>query len=78
MGIQIGLEFLSELDYIQNRSIHILSDCQLAIKTSNGNQLPKNKIDIVFDIKDSLGKIQERNNKIIVHWVLGHNEIERN
>ena len=38
----------------------------------------KNKIDIVFDIKNSLGKIQERNNKIIVHWVPGHKEIEGN
>ena len=78
VGIQIGLEFLSELDYVQNRSIHILTDCQPAIKTALGNQLPKNKIDIVFDIKNSLGKIQERNNKIIVHWVPGHKEIEGN
>ena len=78
VGIQIGLEFLSELDYVQNRSIHILTDCQPAIKTAFGNQLPKNKIDIVFDIKNSLGKIQERNNKIIVHWVPGHKEIEGN
>ena len=59
VGIQIGLEFLSELDYVQNRSIHILTVCQPAIKTAFGNQLPKNKIDIVFDIKNSLGKIQE-------------------
>ena len=78
VGIQIGLEFLSELDYVQNRAIHILTDCQPAIKTAFGNQLPKNKIDIVFDIKNSLGKIQERNNKIIVHWVPGHKEIEGN
>ena len=78
MGIQIGLEFLSELDYVQNRSIHILTDCQPAIKIAFGNQLPKNKTDIVFDIKNSLGKIQERNNKIIVHWVPGHKEIEGN
>ena len=78
MGIQIGLEFLSELDYIQNRSIHILTDCQSAIKTAFGNQLPKIKIDIIFNNKDSLGKIQIRNNKIIVHWVPGHKEIEGN
>ena len=40
VGIQIGLEFPSELDYVQNRSIHILTDCQPAIKTAFGNQLP--------------------------------------
>ena len=44
VGIQIGLEFLSELDYVQNRSIYILTDCQPAIKTAFGNQLPKTKL----------------------------------
>ena len=78
VGIQIGLEFLSELDSLQNRHIHILTDCQPAIKTAFGNQLPKNKIDIVFDIKSSLGKIHERKNKIDVHWVPGHKEIKGN
>ena len=78
VGIQIGLEFLSELDSIQNRHIHILTDCQPAIKTAFRNQLPKNKIDIFFDIKSSFGKIHERKNKIEVHWVPGHKEIEGN
>ena len=78
VGIQIGLEFISELENIQNRPIHILTDCQPAIKTAFGNHLPKNKIEIVFDIKNSLGKIWERNNKINVHWVPGHKEIEGN
>ena len=41
VGIQIGLEFLSELDYVEKRSIHILTDWQPAIKTAFGNQLPK-------------------------------------
>ena len=60
VGIQIGLEFISELENIQNRPIHILRDCQPAIKTAFGNHLPKNKIEIVFDIKNSLGKIWEK------------------
>ena len=77
-GIQIGLEFLSELDSLQDRHIHILTDCQPAIKTAFGNQLPKNKIDIVFDIKSSLGKIHERKNKVDVHLVPGHKEIKGN
>ena len=77
VGIPIGLAFLSELDSIQNRHIHIITDCQPAIKTAFGNQLPKNKIDIVFDIKSSLGKIT-KGNKIDVHWVPGHKEIKGN
>ena len=58
VGIQIGLEFLSELYSIQKRHIHILTDCQPAIKTAFGNQLPKNKIENIFDIKSNLGKIK--------------------
>ena len=36
VGIQIRLEFLSELDSIQNRHFRIITDCQLAIKTAFG------------------------------------------
>ena len=74
VGIQIGLEFLSELDSIQNRHIHILIDCQSAIKTAFGNQLPKNKIDIVFDIKSSLGKVTKGKMKLMC---IGYRTIKR-
>ena len=43
-----------------------------------GTNCQKNKIDIVFDIKSSLGKIIKKKNKIDVHWVPGHKEIEGN
>ena len=68
------LDFYSELDCMQNRPIHLLTDCGPAF----GNQLPKSNIDIVFGINISLGKIHERNNKINVYWVPGHKEIECN
>ena len=55
VDIQVGLEFLSELDGIQNRPIYILTDCQTEIKTALDIPSTKNKIDIVFDIKNSLG-----------------------
>ena len=78
VGIQIGLEFLAELDYIQDRSVHILTDCQPAIKTAFGGHLPKCKIETVININESMSKICERGNEVKVHWVPGHKDIEGN
>ena len=78
VGIQIGLEFLAETDTVNHKNIHILTDCQSAIRTAFGNELPRNKIDIILDSKTNLSKIRERQNEIKVHWVPGHKEIEGN
>ena len=78
VDIQLRLEFLSELDGIQNRPIHILTDRQTVIKTTFGIPSTKHKIDIVFDIKNNLGWYHERNNKINVHWVPWHKGTEGN
>ena len=67
VGIQIGLEFLAETDTVKHKKIHILTDCQSAIRTAFGNELPRNKIEIILDIKNNLSKIRERQNKIKVH-----------
>ena len=75
VGIQIGLEFLAELEYIQNRSVHILTDCQPAIKTAFGGHLPKCKIETVLSINESMSKICERGNEVNIHWVPGHKDI---
>ena len=44
VGIQTGLEFLADLEYVQIRSVHIRTDCQPAIKTAFGGHLPSCKI----------------------------------
>ena len=63
---------------MKHKNIHILTDCQPAIRTAFGNELPRNKIEIILDIKNNLSKIRERQNEIKVHWVPGHKEIEGN
>ena len=78
VGIQIGLEFLAETDTVNHKKIHILTDCQSAIRTAFGNELPRNKIEIILDIKTNLSKIRVRQNEIKVNWVPGHKEIEGN
>ena len=78
VGIQIELEFLADLEYVRNISVHILTDCKPAIKTAFGGQLPKCKIETVISINESMSKIGERGNEVKVHLVPGHNDIVRN
>ena len=63
---------------MKHKIIHILTDRQPAIRTAFGNELPRNKIEIILDIKNNWSKIRERQNQIKVHWVPGHKEIEGN
>ena len=76
--IPIGLEFLADLDYVKNRPIHILIDCQTPIKTAFGGQLPKCKIETVININECMSRICGRGNEVKVHWVSGHKAIEGN
>ena len=78
VGIQIGLEFIADLEYVQNRSVHILTDCQPAIKTAFGGHLPSCKIETVISINESMNKICGRGNEVKIHWVPGHKDIEGN
>ena len=78
VGIQIGLEFIADLEYVQNRSVHILTECQPAIKTAFGGHLPSCKIETVISINESINKICGRGNEVKIHWVPGHKDIEGN
>ena len=81
VGIQIALEFLTDLtenNNLRNRTIHIFTDCQAAIITAFNNAIPKNKIDIILQIKEFLGRLSDKDNVIEVHWVPGHKNIEGN
>ena len=52
VGIQIVLEFLSEIDHsdLVDRCIHLFTDCQPAIITAFNKKPPTSKIEIVTKI----------------------------
>lgn len=80
VGIQLALEFLTELDHsdIQDRTIHFFTDCQPAILTAFDNKIPTTKIEIVTKIKECIAQLNVKRNTINVHWVPGHKDIQGN
>ena len=73
-----SISFIAEVSQVENRDIHIFTDCQGAIVSAFHNQIPKNKIGIITSIKESIQQISEKGNRIHVHWVPGHKEIAGN
>ena len=55
---------------MENRDIHIFTDCQGAIVSAN-------KIELVISIKQYIQQLSNKGNKLHVHihWVPGHNDI---
>ena len=81
MGIQIAVEFLAEYDgndAVPGRNIHIFTDCQAAITAAFHNEIPKNKVETIFKIRESLNVLQNNENNVQIHWVAGQNNIEGN
>ena len=80
VGIQIALEFLSELDHsdLVDRSIHLFTDCQPAIITAFDKKPPTSKIEIVTKIKECCNILYSKGNSMNVHWVPGHQDIRDN
>ena len=75
VGIQISLEFIADVSEVENRNIHVFTDCQGAIVLAFQNQIPTNKIEIVTSIKQHITQIGEKGNKKHVHLVPGHKDI---
>ena len=66
VGIQIALEFLSELDHsdLVDRSIHLFTDCQPAIITAFDKKPPTSKIEIVTKIKECCNILYSKGNSM--------------
>ena len=69
VGIQIALEFLSEIDHsdLVGRSIHLFTDCQPAIISAFDKKPPTSKIEIVTKMKECCNYLCCKGNSINVH-----------
>ena len=56
VGIEIGLNFVDDLQDITNRKIIIFTDCQAAITTAFACEIPTRNIEIILNIKLKLKK----------------------
>ena len=81
VGIQIALEFLSEIDHsdLVNSSIYLFTDCQLAFITVFDKKPPMSKIEIVTKIKECCNALYSKRNAFVRrvpgHWGIRGNEL---
>ena len=80
VGIQIAVEFLSEIDHsdLVDSSIHLFSDCQPAFITVFDKKPSMSKIEIVTKIKECCNALYSKSNAMNVHRVPGHQGIKAN
>ena len=78
IAIEIALLFLKDTDAVNNRTIHMFTDCQSAIITAFITELPQSKVDTVVSIRNAVDEINIKGGNLQVHWVPGHRNIKGN
>ena len=80
VGIQIALEFISQIDHsdLVDSSIYLFTDCQPAFITAFDKKPPMSKIEIMTKIKECSNALYSKRHAMNVHWVPGHQGIRAN
>ncbi|XP_045162028.2 uncharacterized protein LOC123526843 [Mercenaria mercenaria] len=78
VGIEIALEFLTEVTSPTAKKIHIFTDCQAAITSVFCKEVPTKMIENIITIKKYLANLQDRKYEIEIHWIPGHKELTGN
>ncbi|XP_045198655.2 uncharacterized protein LOC123552970 [Mercenaria mercenaria] len=78
VGIEIALEFLTEVTSPTAKKIHIFTDCQAAITSVFCKEVPTKMIENIITIKKYLANLQDRKYEIEIRWIPGHKELTGN
>ena len=78
VGIEMALSFLQDEVSITGRNIHLFVDCQSAIITGFGMDVPTYKVDIILNIRSLTSLLEDKENTLHVHWIPGHKDFEGN
>lgn len=78
MGIEMALSFLQDEISIKGRNIHLFVDCQSAIISGFGMDVPTYKVDIILNIRRLTSLLEDKENTLHVHWIPGHKDFEGN
>ena len=78
VGIEMALSFLQDEVSITGRNIHLFVDCQSAIISGFGMDVPTYKVDIILNIRRLTSLLEDKENTLHVHWIPGHKDFEGN
>ena len=78
VGIEMALSFLQDEISITGRNIHLFVDCQSAIISGFGMDVPTYKVDIILNIRRLTSLLEDKENTLHVHWIPGHKDFEGN
>ena len=77
IGIQTALQHLVEQQNLKH-SIHIFVDCQPAIISAFGTEIPKHNVDVILNIRQISSTLQNNGHSLFVHWIPGHKDFKGN
>ena len=77
MNLQTALQHLVEQQNLKS-SIHIFVDCQPAIISAFGTEIPKHNVDVILNIKQISSTLQNNGYSLLAHWIPGHKNLKGN
>ena len=77
IGIQTASQHLVEQQNLKH-SIHIFVDCQPAIISAFGTEIPKHNVVVILNIRQISSTLQNNGHSLFVHWIPGHKDFKGN
>ena len=77
VGIQSALHHISEQEELW-KDIHFFIDCQPAIVSAFGSDTPRNKEDIILQIRQMTASLEDKGHILSIHWIPGHRDFKGN
>ena len=77
IGILTALQYLVEEQHLK-KVIHFFVDCQPAIISAFGTDIPRHNVDMILNIRQLSSLLQNNGHNLNVHWIPGHRDFKGN
>ena len=77
VGILVALHHISEQEELR-KDIHFFIDCQPAIVSAFGSDTPRNKVDIILQLRQMTASLVDKGHIVSIHWIPGHRDFKGN
>ena len=77
IGILTALQHLVDQENLK-KNIHFFIDCQPAITSAFGTDIPRHNVDVILNIRQLSSQLQNNGHCFTVHWIPGHKDFKGN